>query len=139
MLSPSKWIKKEYLEGFPEIKLLLRGDSGFATPGLYKQCEENGTGYVIRLKENAILRDKASYIIDELDEITKNNKVDYAVVYGEFMYQAGPWPYERRVVCKVKKPKNKWLTCIHSLLQTWSHPLNILSSSIAKEAWCKTS
>jgi len=53
------------------------------------------------LKENAILRDKASYLVDELDEITKNNKVDYAVVYGEFMYQAGPWPYERRVVCKV--------------------------------------
>ena len=86
-------ILDEYLEDFPEIKLLLRGDSGFATPGLYKQCEENGTGYVIRLKENAILRDKASYLVDELDEITKNNKVDYAVAYGEFMYQAGPWPY----------------------------------------------
>ena len=122
-------ILDEYLEDFPEINLLLRGDSGFATPGLYKQCEENGTGYVIRLKENAILRDKASYLVDELDEITKNNKVDYAVVYGEFMYQAGPWPYERRVVCKVEKPES-----IHSLLQTWSHPLNILSSSIAKEA-----
>ena len=99
-------ILDEYLEDFPEIKLLLRGDSGFATPSLYKQCEENGTGYVIRLKENAILRDKASYLVDELDEITKNNKVDYAVVYGEFMYQAGPRPYERHVVCKVAKPEN---------------------------------
>ena len=102
-------ILDEYLEDFPEIKLLLRGDSGFATPGLYKQCEENGTGYVIRLKENAILRDKASYLVDELDEITKNNKVDYAVVYGEFMYQAGPWPYERHVVCKVAKPENQMI------------------------------
>ena len=102
-------ILDEYLEDFPEIKLLLRGDSGFATPGLYKQCEENGTGYGIRLKENAILRDKASYLVDELDEITKNNKVDYAVVYGEFMYQAGPWPYERRVVCKVEKPENQMI------------------------------
>ena len=43
--------------------------------------------------------------MDELDEITRNNKVDYAVVYGEFMYKAGPWPYERRVVCKVEKPE----------------------------------
>ena len=102
-------ILDEYLEAFPEIKLLLRGDSGFATPGLYKQCEENGTGYVIRLKENAVLRNKASYLVDELDEITKNNKVDYAVVYGEFMYQAGPWPYERRVVCKVAKPENQMI------------------------------
>ena len=100
-------ILDEYLEDFPEIKLLLRGDSGFATPSLYKQCEENGTGYVIRLKENAVLRDKASYLVDELDEITKNNKVDYAVAYGEFMYQAGPWTYERRVVCKAEKPENQ--------------------------------
>lgn len=32
---------------------------------------------------------------------------DYAVAYGEFMYKAGSWPYERRVVCKVEKPENQ--------------------------------
>ena len=84
-----------------KIHLLLRGDSGFATPDLYKQCEENGTNYVIRLKENKILREKASFLADALTSQTQNNKVDYAVVYGEFMYKAGPWPYERRVVCVV--------------------------------------
>ena len=84
-----------------KIHLLLRGDSGFATPDLYKQCEENGTNYVIRLKENKILREKASFLADALTSRTQNNKVDYAVVYGEFMYKAGPWPYERRVVCVV--------------------------------------
>ena len=78
----------EYLHDYPEIPILLRGDSGFSTPDLYKQCEENGTSYVIRLKENGILRGKASDLVDELDEITRNNKVDYAVVYGEFMYKA---------------------------------------------------
>lgn len=79
-------ILDEYLNDYPAIRILLRGDSGFATPDLYKQCEENGTSYVIRLKENGILREKASYLVDELNEITRNNKVDYAVVYGEFMY-----------------------------------------------------
>ena len=54
-----------------------------------------------------IIREKATYLVDELDEITKNNKVDYAVAYGEFMYKAGSWPYERRVVCKVEKPENQ--------------------------------
>ena len=97
----------EYLHDYPEIPILLRGDSGFSTPDLYKQCEENGTSYVIRLKENGILRGKASDLVDELDEITRNNKVDYAVVYGEFIYKAKSWPYERRVVCKVEKPENQ--------------------------------
>ena len=99
----------EYLNDFPAIRLLLRGDSGFATPELYKQCEENGTSYVIRLKENKTLRSKAEDLVDKLDEITQKNKVDYAVVYGEFMYQAGSWPYERRVVCKVEKPENQMI------------------------------
>ena len=102
-----KPILDEYLNDYPAIRILLRGDSGFATPSLYKQCEENDTNYVIRLKENGILRGKASHLVDELDEITRNNKVDYAVVYSEFMYKAGPWPYERRVVCKVEKPENQ--------------------------------
>lgn len=101
-------ILDEYLNDYPGISLLLRGDSGFATPDLYKQCEENGTRYVIRLKENAILHKEAAILVDELDKITKDNKVDYAVVYGEFMYKAGPWPYERRVVCKIEKPTNQF-------------------------------
>ena len=99
----------EYLHDYPEIPILLRGDSGFSTPDIYKQCEENGTSHVIRLKENGILRGKASYLVDELDEITRNNKVDYAVIYGEFMYKAKSWPYERRVVCKVEKPENQMI------------------------------
>ena len=82
-------ILDEYLNDYPKIRILLRGDSGFATPDLYRQCEENGTSYVIRLKENGILREKASHLVDKLDEITRNNKVDYAKVYGEFMYKAG--------------------------------------------------
>ena len=100
-------ILDEYLNEYQGIRLLLCGDSGFATPDLYRQCEENGTSYVIRLKENGNLRSKAEYLVDKLDEITKINKTDYAVVYGEFMYQAGSWPYER--VCKVEKPENQMI------------------------------
>lgn len=110
-------ILDEYLNDYPQISILLRGDSGFATPELYRQCEENGTSYVIRLKENGILRKKASYLVDELDGITKNNKVDYAAVYGEFMYKAGSWPYERRVVCRVEKPENQ-LTYMYTFVVT---------------------
>ena len=35
-------IPDEYRNDYPAIRILLRGDSGFATPDLYKQCEENG-------------------------------------------------------------------------------------------------
>ena len=51
----------EYLHDYPEIPILLRGDSGFSTPDLYKQCEENGTSYVIRLMENFIKESKSGF------------------------------------------------------------------------------
>ena len=44
---------------------------------------------------------------DTSDELTNDNKVDYAVVYGEFMYRSGPCPYKRHVVCKIEKPENQ--------------------------------
>ena len=121
-------ILDEYLNEYQGIRLLLRGDSGFATPDLYRQCEENGTSYVIRLKENGNLRSKAEYLVDKLDEITKINKTDYAVVYGEFMYQAGSWPYERRVVCKVEKPENQMIY-MYTFIVT-----NMDSSPVIKES-----
>ena len=94
----------EFLHDYPNTALYLRGDSGFATPDLYKQCETNGTSYVIRLKENVALRRLAAELDVELTEITKGNMVDYAVVYGEFYYKAGSWDYPRRIVCKIEKP-----------------------------------
>ena len=96
------------LDGFagiyPDIELYLRGDRGFACPGLYKQCETNGVSYAIRLKENHVLRKMAIDLDDELHHMTKRNMIDCAAVYGEFHYRAESWDYPRRVVCKVEKP-----------------------------------
>ena len=47
----------------------------------------------------------------------KENKVDYAIVYGDFMHHAGPWSYERRVVWKVEKPENQ-VTYMYTFIVT---------------------
>ncbi len=97
----------EFGMDYPDLPLLLRGDSGFAKPELYEQCETNGVSYVIRLKENKILRALASDVEEQLHEATKKDMVSYAVCYGEFLYQAGSWKYPRHVVCKVEKPEGQ--------------------------------
>ena len=96
---------QEYIER--GIKTCLRGDSGFASPKLYTVCEANGCSYVIRLKENKVLRELAADVDEALTEATRLNIVDYAVSYGEFMYQASSWQYPRRVVFKIEKPTNQ--------------------------------
>ena len=107
----------EFLNDYPNTSLYLRGDSGFATPDLYTQCETNGTSYVIRLKENATLRALAAELNSELSEIVRENIVDYAAVYGEFYYKAASWDYERRVVCKIEKPTDQ-LTHMNTFIVT---------------------
>ena len=44
-----------YRTKFPDIQLILRGDSGFATPELYELLDDFDVYYVIRLKLNAKL------------------------------------------------------------------------------------
>ena len=97
-------LMQEYREKYPSLPLYLRGDSGFASPKLYEACEEWDCKYAIRLKENAALRKFAADADEALYRATRYNQVDYAVEYGEFMYQAGSWSHPRRVVFKVEKP-----------------------------------
>ena len=93
----------------PDIPRFLRADSGFATNELYSLCETNGTAYVIRLKSNPVLKRLAGELDTELYKITKKDLLSPAVVYGEFLYQAGSWEYERRVICKIEKPEGQMI------------------------------
>jgi hypothetical protein len=97
----------EYQNEYPDIELFLRADSGFATPELYSLCETNGVSYAIKLKDNKALSKLASELVSELDDMTRDNIMPYAVVHGEFYYQAGSWEYPRRVICKVEKPQGQ--------------------------------
>jgi Transposase DDE domain. len=101
-----KPLMEEYKRDYPDIALFLRADSGFATNELYTVCENNGTSYAIRLKENEVLRKLAQELDSELYERTQTREdaVSFDVIYGEFEYQAGSWDYPRRVVCKIEKP-----------------------------------
>jgi hypothetical protein len=99
----------EYEINYPDASLYLRGDSGFAVPELFKQCETSSVSYVIRLKANQNLYKLSHYADTLLDELTAQNKLDYAVVYDEFLYKAASWEYPRRVVVKVEKPANQFI------------------------------
>ena len=64
--------------------LNLRGDNGFAVPGLYELCEEKGVRYTIRLKDNPTLRKKAAPIEALLQEKIQQNAGEYVVAFCEF-------------------------------------------------------
>lgn len=115
-------LMKEFREKYPSLGLYLRGDSGFASPELYEACEEQDCKYAIRLKENGKLRELASDEDESLTRATKDNIVDYAVEYGEFMYQAGSWTHPRRVVFKIEKPNGQFIHMYTFVVTTMEMP-----------------
>lgn len=110
-------LMREYREKYPSMPLYLRGDSGFASPSLYEACEENDCKYAIRLKQNGTLLKYAEYEDEALCRATRDNMIDQAVEYGEFMYQAGSWSHPRRVVFKIEKPYGQ-MTHLYTFIVT---------------------
>lgn len=102
-------LMKKFREKYPSVGLYLRGDSGFASPELYEACEEHDCKYAIRYKENKKIREFAASEDEALTRATKDNVVDCAVEYGEFMYRASTWSHSRRVVFMIEKPYGQFV------------------------------
>ena len=107
----------EYLGEYSDVTLYFRWNSDFACPELFALLETHGTSDAIRLKANDTLDRLAESLENELNEITVRNKVDYAVVYGEFRYAAATWGQSRRIVLKVEKPAGQ-ITFMYTFIVT---------------------
>jgi hypothetical protein len=91
---------------WPEVKIILRGDSGFCRNELMSWCESNGVDYVFGLARNQRLR---KIIGQQMHEATQqwNQLGKPARIFTEFDYRTrkrnnGGWDCERRVVAKAE-------------------------------------
>lgn len=89
-------------EAWPEVRIIVRGDGGFAKPELYDWCERNGVHYLIGLPTNNRLRKLAKrylrwagveYLLGDVEKVRNLHDERYA---------AGSWPHERRVLIKAE-------------------------------------
>ncbi len=91
---------------WPEVKIILRGDSGFCRNELMSWCESNRVDFVFGMARNRRLR---KIIGAEMNEATQqwNQTGKSARVFSEFNYRTkktnkGGWDRERRVVAKAE-------------------------------------
>jgi hypothetical protein len=91
---------------WPEVKIVLRGDSGFCRNELMSWCENKGVDFVFGLARNPRLR---KIIGQQMHEATQqwNQTAKPARVFSEFDYRTrktknGGWDCERRVVAKAE-------------------------------------
>ena len=105
-LAEIRRIVEKIREAWPEVKIVLRGDSGFCRNELMSWCESNGVDFIFGLARNQRLR---KIIGQQMHEATQqwNQTGKPARVFTEFDYRTrkkknGGWDRARRVVAKAE-------------------------------------
>lgn len=104
-------IVKQIRAAWPNVKIVLRGDSGFCRNELMSWCESNGVDYLFGMARNKRLR---RIIGQQMHEAAVQSKQtgQAARVFSEFAYRTkktktGGWDRERRVVAKAEQIEGK--------------------------------
>jgi hypothetical protein len=86
---------------WPQVRILLRADSGFALPAVYDWCEANGVHYLIGLVTNSRLRELAAPCLQaaRAEFAATGEKVRRLHDVG---YAAESWPRLRRTLIKAE-------------------------------------
>jgi hypothetical protein len=94
-----KWLVPRLRAEWPDVRIILRGDSGFCRDAVVTWCEEEGVGYIIGVARNSRLQEFARPLLAEAKKEARQTGRS-ARVFGEVRYAAASWTRERRVVIK---------------------------------------
>jgi hypothetical protein len=89
-------------ERWPEVSILLRGDSGFAREAIFAWCEAHDVGYVTSLARNPRLEALLEPALERAEEVCAETEQPTRL-YEELRYRTlSTWSRSRRVVGKAE-------------------------------------
>ncbi len=96
-------IVQQIRQRWPEVKIILRGDSGFCSNELMTWCEENGVEYVVGVARNQRLEGLIDGPLAEAKQQFEATQQP-ARIFVEFEHETlkGTWSKKRRVVAKAE-------------------------------------
>lgn len=96
-----RWVFWRLRQAWPQVRLVLRADAGFALPELLRLCERCRVDYVIGFKRNAVTERKIANVLEHarLECIRTGDK---ARLFDDVYYAAARWPEPRRLVMKAE-------------------------------------
>lgn len=93
---------RQIRQRWPQVRILVRGDSGFCRDELMAWCEQNRVDYLLGLAKNSRLIE-ALKLERVLAKLIHDLKAMPARAFGEFHYQTRKsWSCERRVIGKAE-------------------------------------
>jgi hypothetical protein len=96
-----KLLARRLRAAWPEVRLTIRGDSGFCRWRLMRWCDSNGIGYVLGLARNVVLQRLARDEIERAERQFGRTGLPQRL-FGSFRYAAGSWDRPRRVIAKAE-------------------------------------
>lgn len=96
-----KLIVQRLRQAWPEVRLIVRGDSGFCRQRLLRWCERAKVGYLIGLARNARLEARVALAECMLRDEFERTRVKQRLI-DEFSYAADSWNIERRVLTRLE-------------------------------------
>lgn len=93
-------------QAWPEVRIRLRADNGFATPEVYAFCEDQKLGYALGYATNPVLERATKTAARDLETLHACYGRDWPVLqrFEEIRdYQAESWDHPRRVIAKIER------------------------------------
>jgi hypothetical protein len=88
-------------QAWPDVRIIIRADSGFCRWRLMRWCDRNGIGYVLGLARNVVLERLAGPWIHAAQTCFEMTGQPQRL-FGELGYRAGSWDRSRRVIVKAE-------------------------------------
>jgi len=101
IVSIVKRVVKKIRQAWPEVGIILRGDSYYACPAVFDFCEETDMKYVLGFKPLAPLVRQVKPFVEEVALRSEREKQPVKM-FTETDYKAKSWPKRRRVIAKVE-------------------------------------
>ena len=107
-LSEIRRIVEQIRKHWPQVRITLRGDSGFCRDELMSWCENNGVDFVFGFARNPRLRALVADALIQAQQQWEQTRKP-ARVFVEFSYEttSGSWSQARRVVAKAEHIEGK--------------------------------
>jgi hypothetical protein len=101
IVSIVKRVVKKIRQAWPEVGIILRGDSYYACPAVFDFCEETDMKYVLGFKPLAPLVRQVKPFVEEVALRSEREKQPVKM-FTETDYKAKSWPKRRRVIAKIE-------------------------------------
>ena len=101
IVSILKRVVKKIRDAWPDVGIMIRGDSHYGAPEVYDFCEGEDLKYIFGLTPQNPMWKEAEELIDEAKKLHTFHK-EKIKLFGEFEYQAKSWSKPLRVIYKAE-------------------------------------